>query len=225
MDQSIISRITAKIGVALLALALVDLIYINYWVVKSQRSISRENSVDTSSTERTVDQEGLSGIPSPDTSALQSPSSVPVSSPAVETRMVETKTIVEKESQTIVQTAQKEIFIPLGSGSTKSNSYVDLGGMQVSIDTSKYSAIDTVNFEGSIRVEGGNGKMYARLYQKDVGGMLGSEISTSSATGVLGTSSSFQLPSGNRVYTVQAKTDLVEFPAYVDGARIKITLK
>lgn len=199
-----------KIGVAILALALVDLLYINYWMVKSQNTGLGVSGSET----RTIDKEFS---PSPPASVSASPN--------VETKTVETKTVVEKQTQTIVQTAQKEIFIPLGSGSTQSNSYVDLGGLQVSIDTTKYSAIDSVAFEGSIRVQGGNGKMYARLYQKDVGGVIGSEISTSSATGTLGSSSSFQLQSGNRVYTVQAKTDLVEFPAYIDSARLKIILK
>ncbi|MDP2632155.1 MAG: hypothetical protein Q8P25_00330 [Candidatus Curtissbacteria bacterium] len=208
----------AKIGVAILALALTDLIYINYWMVRNSR-------IETSS-QRPVETDIVSS-PSPDIGSSPSPLVSPSSTPTTpaETKVVETKTVVEKQTQTIVQTAQKEIFIPLGSGSTKSNSYVDLGGLQVNIDTTKYSPIDSVIFESSIRVEGGNGKMYARLYQKDVGGVIGSEISTSSAGGILGSSSSFLLPTGNRVYTVQAKTDLVEFPAYVDGARVKITLK
>lgn len=212
----------AKIGVAILALALMDLVYINYWMVKSRGQASRDlRPVETISVASpSADVVSVSNSPLPSVN----PSSSTSTSPA-ETKTVETKTVVEKQTQTIVQTAQKEIFIPLGSGSTKSNSYTDLGGLQVNIDTTKYSPIDSVIFESSIRVEGGNGKMYARLYQKDVGGVIDSEISTSSATGTLGSSSSFLLPTGNRVYTVQAKTDLVEFPAYVDGARVKITLK
>ena len=210
MDQSIISRVTAKIGVAILALALVDLIYINYWVLHQSSDIGGRISDDS----RIKTQ----AFPLPSTVA--SPTSIPAGSPTVET-----KTVVEKESKTIVQTAQKEIFIPIGSGKTFSNSYVDLPGLQVSIDTTKYSPIESVIFEATIKVQDGNGKVYARFYQKDVGGVGGSEISSSSANGVLGSSSSFLLPSGNRVYTVQAKTDLVEYAASVENARVKITLK
>jgi len=218
VDKSFFSGMLTKIGIAILALSLADLVFINYWMIRNSRT-------ETSS-QRPVETDIVSS-PSPDIDDSPSPSasSFSTSTTPAETKVVETKTVVEKQTQTIVQTAQKEIFIPVGSGSTKSNSFVDLAGLQVSVDTTKYSPIDSVIFEGSIRVEGGNGKMYARLYQKDVGGVIGSQISTSSAAGVLGSSSSFLLPTGNRVYTVQAKTDLVEFPAYVDNARVKITLK
>ena len=212
-----LSGISTKIGVAILALALADLLYINYWILSNQK-------LDAAGTKPNDTRVVAEYSPSPSASASPLISPSPLGGGSAEKTIVE-KTIVEKQTQTVVQTAQKEIFIPLGSGSTKSDSYIDLGGLQVNIDTTKYAPIQSVIFEASIRVEGGNGKMYARLYQKDVGGVIGSEISTSSGVGTLGSSSSFLLPTGNRVYTVQAKTDLVEFPAYVDGARIKITLK
>jgi len=206
---------TAKIGAAILALALLDLVYINYWVVK-QDSVNRES--------RQV--ETITASPQPSASPLSSPDSSPIAKNSADTKTIETKTVVEKEIQTIVQTAQKEIFVPIGSGSTKSSSYVDLSGLEVSVDTTKYSGIDSVVFEGSIWVQDGNGKVNAQLYNKtDSHPVWNSQISTSSANGVLTTSSKINLDSGNKIYRVQAKTDLVEYAAHVDGARIKITLK
>ena len=215
MNDSLIARITTKIGVAILVLALVDLIYINYWVVKSDNFRS-SNQGDVN---RSVE---LIASPSPSTSLR------PVASPSASGApvTVETKTVVEKETQTIVQTAQKEIFIPIGSGSTKNNSYIDLAGLTVAIDSSKYSAIDSVIFEASIWVDGGNGKVFAQLYNKTDGHPVwNSEISTSLSSGVLIDSSKINLDSGNKTYVVQAKTNLVEFAGHMENARIKITLK
>lgn len=211
------SKIFTKIVIAVLVLSLADLIFLNYWVLSNQKQETRnlkENGV------RAVTEASVS--PSPEASS--SPSSA--ASPVVETKTVETKTVVEKETQTIVQTAQKEVFIPIGTGSTKKNSYEDLPGLEVSIDTNKYSNIESVVFEASIWVQDGNGKVYTQLYNKTDGHPVwNSEISSSSAKGVLTTSPKITLSSGNKTYKIQAETDLVEFAGHVDNARVKITLK
>lgn len=216
MDQSLASRTFSKIAVAILALALIDLLYLNWWVIKNQKSNIKDQKLEQA---RTVE-----AIPSPTPEV--SPTSSPTGEPKTETKTVETKTIVEKETQTIVQTAQKEIFIPTGSGSTKKNSYDDLAGLEVTVDTGKYSAIESVVFEASIWVQDGNGKMFAQLYNVgDKHPVWNSEISTNSAKGTLATSSKITLDAGARTYQVQAKTNLTEFAAHVENARIKITLK
>lgn len=215
MEQSLLSRILSKIAVAILVLALLDLLYLNWWVIKNQRSNSKDQKLEQT---RTVE-----AIPSP-TPEVSPPSDV--SEPKTEIKTVETKTVVERETQTIVQTAQKEIFIPVGTGSTKSNSYFDLPGLEVTIDTGKYAAIESVVLEASIWVQDGNGKMFAQLYNVgDKHPAWNSEISTSSAKGTLATSSKITLDNGSRTYQVQAKTNLTEFAAHVENARIKITLK
>lgn len=214
MNDSLLSRITVKIGIAILALALVDLVYINYWIAKSD-NLRGSNQTEVNRSVNLAPSASPFPTPTPD---------MPKSSPVV--TIVESKTVVERETQTIVQTAQKEIFIPIGSGSTKSSNYTDLAGLSVTIDTSKYSAIDSVIFEASGWVDGGNGKAFAQLYNKTDGHPVwNSEISTSSPNGVLLDSSKINLDSGNKTYTVWAKTNLVEFAAHADNARIKITLK
>ena len=218
MNNLLLSKIFSKLIIAIVIIALADLIYLNWWVVKNG-NLSFENQ---GSTEVRV----VGTVPSPLPSPISSPSESAKEEVDEEVKVVEIETIVEKETQTIVQTAQKEIFIPVGTGSTKSNSYTDLPGLEVTIDTNKYSAIESVVFEGSIWVQDGNGKVFAQLYNKtDKHPVWNSEISTSSAVGVLSTSSQINLDNGNKTYQVQAKTNLTSFAAHVDNARIKITLK
>lgn len=214
MDDSFASRIFAKIAIAILVLALADLLYLNYWAISVN---SRQLTVDSSQNGQIVT------LPSPDPDASPSPSPIVSDSPKT---IVEKETVVEKETQTIVQTAQKEIFIPIGSGSTKNKDYIDLPGLEVTIDTAKYGVIESVVFESSIWVQDGNGKMYAQLYNKtDSHPVWNSELSTSSASGVLTTSPAITLDSGSKTYKVQARTNLVEYAAHVENARVKITLK
>lgn len=216
MEQSLLSRILSKIAVAILVLALFDLLYLNWWVIKSQKSKVESQNLEPA--------RAVEAIPSPTPEASPIPS--PVSEPKTETKTVETKTVVERETQTIVQTAQKEIFIPIGTGSTKKNSYDDLAGLEVTVDTGKYSAIESVVFEASVWVQDGNGKAFAQLYNvSDKHPVWNSEISTNSAKGVLTTSAKITLDGGARIYQVQAKTNLTEFAAHVENARLKITLR
>lgn len=220
MDESLAGRIFSKLVIAIFVIALVDLIYLNWWVLNNQES--RVKSQSLLQGQGGQDQETL-GSPSP--TAVVTPS--PLASPETKTEVkTETKTVVEKQTQTVIQTAQKEIFIPMGSGSTTSKLFADLNGTDVTIDTSKYSTIDNVIFEASIRVEGGNGKATAKITNvTDNNPLIESEISTTSGTASVKTSGKIPIPQGVKTYRVQAKTDLENFPAIVGNARIKITLK
>ena len=186
--------------------ALVDLVYLNWWVLKGQRT-EQTSAVDTS--------------PSPTPEASGSPSLTP--SP---TTIVEKETIVQKETQTIVQTSQKEIFIPIGTGSTLKQTYTDLSGAQVTVDRGKYGPIEAAYFEASIRVEGGNGKASVQLYNKTlVRPVWFSELVNSTSTSTYLTSPKITLDSGSNAYVVQAKTAFENWPAYVESSRIRIILK
>lgn len=220
------SRILGKIGLAILAVALVDLLFLNYWVLNNDRF---NNLREVGGKNRNVDVVSTSsaGI----TPVFESPAPSPSTQPNVKT--VETslpagkqETVVEKQTQTIVQTAQKEIFVPMGSGLSNSNTFADLFGVEVTIDTSKYSAIDSVVFEASLWVEGGNGQAVARIKNvTDSNPYIESQISNNSSTGTVKTSGKIPFPPGQKTYRVQAKTDITNFAAHVDNARIKITLK
>ena len=212
----------SKIGVAILAIALVDLGFLNYWVVKNDKLVTnvvtalsaRQNDGTKSATDSSKTQAGESE---------PSPSPTPVLVPAKE----KTSTVSDTpKTPTVVQNAQKEIFIPLGSGSTKSQTYAELAGLQVTIDFPKYQGIDSMVFEASVWVDGGNGRGWGELYNVDDKTLLiESQISSPTGTASLMTSGRVPIPGGAKTYKVYAKTDLTDYAAHVDNARIRITLK
>ncbi|OGD90506.1 hypothetical protein A3E11_02530 [Candidatus Curtissbacteria bacterium RIFCSPHIGHO2_12_FULL_38_37] len=214
MEEGSSRSIIAKLGVAILVIALIDLFFLNYWVLKSGKLKVESGKSDEV---REIELEAsLSPVESNSTH-----SSSPAPPPAGAT---ETTTIVEKE--TVIQTAQKEIFIPIGSGSLKKKDWDDIAGLEVTIDTTKYREIDSIIFEATIWPEGGNGRAYARLKNiSDSNPLVESQISHAGATGELKTSGNIPMPSGSKKYGVQAKTDIENFEAHVENARIKITLR
>ncbi len=209
MESSLLSKILAKIGIAILAVALFDLVYLNYLTFKNDGVKQGARTVDIKPTPAPA------ASPQPVASGQPSPSSQVSSTP-----------VTTSTQQTIVQTAQKEIFIPVGDGSTSSNSYTNLSGAQVAVDSSNYSGIASADFEASVWVTGGNGRAYAQLYNVTAGHPVwNSEITTSSASGVLLVSGPITLDGGQNTYQIQAKTNLTEFPTNVRTGRIKIVLK
>lgn len=220
MDDSLPSRIFTKLGVAILAVALLDLAFVNWVIIKDQKAqIAKNGTTREASAEKTADVSTSSQEASP------SPSPSPETQ-SKEVSVSDTKTIIQKETQTIVQTAQKEIFIPMGSGSTNSGTFSDIAGTDVTIDTAKYSQIDSVVFEASIWVVGGNGRAWAQITNVgDKNPLIESQISGTTGTGEVKASGKIPFPSGAKTYRIQAKTDITNFAAHVDNARLKITLK
>ncbi|GEM_PF-1538070 len=219
MDDGQLSKLLTKLGLAILILAVFDLGYINWWVLKKSQDLRTEGKTVKSGFILKQDSPGSSPI------IVSSPSPTSAQSKSDE-KIVESKTVVEKQTQVVIQNAQKEIFIPIGSASIKNGTYTDLAGLEITIDTDKYPKIESAVFEASINVEGGNGRMYAQLYNAtDKHPVWFSELSTSSSASVFSTSKSITLDTGIRTYRVQAKTDITDFSANVNNARIKITLK
>ncbi len=225
MEQSLASRILAKTGLAILTLALFDLFFLNWWILTKS-----DLNVNAPQTQPATGKTDVLPSQAPSTD-YPSPSSTPIASATPQTsenppQNATTQTVIQKETQTIIQTPQKEIFIPLGSGSTKSNSFSDLSGVEVSIDTTKYPPIDYMVFQASIWVTGGNGKVWARIINvNDNNPFFESEISSSSATGEYRTSAKIPFVYGPKTYRVQAKTDITDYAANVSNAMIKIVLK
>lgn len=219
MDNSLPSRIFTKLGVAILVVALLDLAFVNWVIIKDQKEQSAKNGElamrDEVGTETSERPESPSPPSTPDPKAKEIAASEP-NSPSVG----------QKETQTIVQTAQKEIFIPMGTGSTNSGTFTDLAGTDVTVDTTKYSQIDSVVFEASIWVTGGNGRAWAQITNvNEKNPLIESQITGTSGTGEVKASGKIPFPSGAKTYRIQAKTDITNFAAHVDNARLKITLK
>lgn len=219
MEESLLSKIAAKIGIAIFVIAIVDIIYINWWIFKSDKTSSQ--SVQNTSQAKIIK------VESPEPAAVSSPAtpSQNQTAPTPDARL-QPQTIIEKETKTVIQNANKEIFIPLGSGSTFSYSFSDLSGTDITVDTSKYPGIDSVVFEASVWVNGGNGRAYAQLYNvNDKNPFFESQISNNTGSGVVKTSTKIPIPSGQKTYRIQAKTDITQYAAHVDNARLKITLR
>ena len=228
MDDSLPSKIFTKLGVAILVVALLDLAFVNWVIIKDQKAQNLEN--------RQISQEKTTAEETLETEISTSPSPEPeLSSQSKESDGSESKTIVETpnqngsgqaSTQTIIQTAQKEIFIPMGSASTTSGTFTDLAGTDVTVDTAKYSQIESVVFEVSIWVTGSNGRAWAQITNvNEKNPLIESQISGTSGTGEVKASGKIPFPSGAKTYRIQAKTDITNFAAHIDNARLKITLK
>lgn len=221
MEQSFLKSILVKIAFAILVLALIDLGFLNWWVLtQSKESKVASTAADLRDVSGEVEQQNegqTSPTPTPNGASKSAATPTP-------TTIIKEQTTVQQN--TVVQTAQKEFFIPIGDGSTQSDSYVNLPGVQVTINSANYTGILSVDFEANIWVTNGNGIMYAQLYNLTDGHPVwNSEISTNSGSGVLTVSAPITLDSGQKTYVVQAKTGLTNFPANVSTARVHILLK
>lgn len=210
------SKIFIKMGIALFILAMVDLVFVNYWILQNQKANTQVTAVIDVKNE-TQKKEYSNEVVSPTPLASPSPSSEPPD---------EVKTIVPKETKTVVQTAQKEIFIPLGSGSVSTSGFSDISGTDVTVDFSKYLNIDYMVFEASVWVLYGNGRAYGQVKNvTDKNPFVESQITSNSSSGEVKTSGRLPIPSGVKTFRMIAKTDITDFPAHLDNARLKIVLK
>lgn len=218
MDKSALSGILQKLIFAIFAIVLVDIVYLNWWMFKNDMN-QKPVEITTEATPTTAPSASPIMTDSAEIRLSPSPTTAPV------TQKAPPQTIIER-TQTVVQNAQKEIFIPIGSGFGSNGEYTDVAGLQVTIDTTKYSTIESAVFEGSIWVEGGNGKAYAKLYNvDDKNPIFESQIASTSGLATHQTSNNIHMPYSTKTYRVQVKTDLTQYPAHIENARIKITLK
>lgn len=221
MDEASAGSIFSKIIVAIFVLAIVDLLFINWWILKKSDSLNTLPVADNTFVDRAVPEPASS--PSPLENESESLTEGTVVSPTPTPSGNLSSGTTEK---VVVQTPNKEIFIPMGSGQTKSKTFADLYGVEIVIDTTKYSEIDYVAFEASVWVEDGNGRAWAQIKNvTDNNPLIESQVSNPTSTPTLKTSGKIPIPSGSKTYRVQAKTDLEQFAAHVENARLKIVLK
>ncbi|KKR78192.1 MAG: hypothetical protein UU23_C0002G0019 [Candidatus Curtissbacteria bacterium GW2011_GWA1_40_9] len=223
MEDTNAGGIFSKIVIAIFILAILDLVFINWWILN--KSESRVTQV-IENTNTTKDAGADSSLPiteqiheNDENSSAKNADLEPSPSPVSSTSKSVSETV-------IIQTPNREIFIPLGSGQSTNTSFADLAGLEVNIDTTKYSAIDSVTFEASIWVEGGNGRAWSQIRNvSDNNPLIESQISNPTSTPTLKTSGKIPMPSGSKTYRVQAKTEIEQYPAHVDNARLKIVLR
>ncbi len=114
------------------------------------------------------------------------------------------------------------IYIPLGSGGLIADTnWVTLSTFQISLDPAQYPGYTNMQLEVTIRLNQPGGTLYARLYNLSSGSATSSEITTTSTSEQLVSSSGFSLSTGTKTYVLQAKTSDGS-QAFLDYARIKV---
>jgi hypothetical protein len=115
----------------------------------------------------------------------------------------------------------KEVYIPLGSGTTKNQEWVD-GGGQAYIDTGAY-VIKEVYFEASLRSN--SGEAGARLVNKNENEIVsGSEIYVSSSVPTLVRSGKLNLPAGNKLYGIQLRSQTQQ-DVFMENAKVRLLVQ
>lgn len=116
----------------------------------------------------------------------------------------------------------REYFVPLGIGSSNAGDWTSIPALGATIDPSDYGNIVDARFEITIRVPTGNETVWVRLIQiGNYSNVNGSEMNMSGGTPVVLVSAPISFLPGQNFYQVQMKTQL-QYPAYVDQARIRI---
>lgn len=225
MENSFASRIVAKIAIAIFIIAALDLVFVNWWIIKSNKQ-DLASVVTETATNKSVDGSEISDKASASPAATPKMAEVQIEKTNTSPKQSPSPVMQTTVAQTVVQTANREIFIPMGAGQSNSGTFADIAGTEVTIDTIKYSAIDYVVFEASVWVDGGNGRAWAQIKNvNDNNPLIESQISNPTSTATSKTSGHIPIPSGAKTYIVQAKTDMTDFAAHIGNARLKIVLK
>lgn len=144
------------------------------------------------------------------------PTEIPTNTPTPE--------YIHKNQETVTTTVTREIYIPVGSGSTKSSSWDALEGIEVNIDTNKYGYIKEAYFQAALRIPTANGEVRAKLYNEtDKHDVWFSEVSSAGATGII-KEAKITVDKGAKLYRVYLKSTL-EAEAVLDLARIKLIVE
>lgn len=118
--------------------------------------------------------------------------------------------IPQSNSSSQTNNQVKEYFVTIGSGTGASDTWQDVPGLQVTIDSSRYGKIKAAYYEVSVYVPNTNQIVYVRLYDvTDDHQVWYSDLTFNNAgTAQTQTSQPIVLESGNKTYKVQMKTEL-----------------
>lgn len=131
--------------------------------------------------------------------------------------------IIQTQNSAPSQSATKEYFVPLGSGSNTASDWEDIPGANAYIDSNAYGKIKTVTFEVSLYTPTGNQTAYARLYNvTDKHPVWYSDVSIEGGLAQTKISKGITLDAGSKLYQVQMKTQL-QARTNLENARVHIT--
>ena len=154
-----------------------------------------------------------------------SPSCITAIESATASALISTSKPISPKTPAKTTGLPKDYFIPLGTGFTQDNNWVNVGGTDITIDPADYGKIKQVIFQASMRIPVANGTMYARLYNvTDNHPVWYSDVSTGEGLSTMVSSANITLDPGSKLYRVQIKTSL-QYPSYLDFSRIKITIQ
>lgn len=119
-------------------------------------------------------------------------------------------------------TGSEEYYITLGTGTSSSDTWSDVGGVSAYVDSSKYKNIKTVTFEASVVIPTGNQTAYVQLYNATAKHPVWfSQVSLQGGQPQLLISKPITLDPGSNLYQVQMMTQL-KYPAVLTQSRIHI---
>lgn len=119
----------------------------------------------------------------------------------------------------------KEVYIPLGQGTTASQEWAEISGAEVVIDKANFFGIKSVIFEASLRIPTGNGRVYAKLFDVNAKhDVWFSEVSVEGSHSKREESAPIVLSPGRALYRIKMKSTM-GYEAVLDQARLKIILQ
>lgn len=129
---------------------------------------------------------------------------------------------LEKATPQMVSSSQTTVYIPLGSGGYWGNTdWYSLAEYEISLDPSNYPGYKGMQLEVIFRLAEAVGTGYVRLFNVTDNSAVSGELSTTSTTYGLKTTSSFTLSSGSKTYKLQIKSSQGK-DLYIQSARIKV---
>lgn len=145
------------------------------------------------------------------------------------TKIEETTLAVNKTASSVgntggtTQSTQRELYIPLGSGTNSSDDWEDVDGLRALVDPATYGRIKSVHFEVSVNVANARQIVYVRLYNEtDKHPVWFSEIVFQADNPpTFQESSPITLDPGYKSYKVQMKTQL-KYTTNLNSSRIRI---
>ncbi len=118
----------------------------------------------------------------------------------------------------------KELYVPLGTGTTKSSNWDDLPGAEVLLNRDNYSEIKQVTLEVFMHIPTGNGRIYVKLFNVTDGHDVWFSEVWSEGDKIAKKTANINLDPGQKLYRLMAKSSM-SYEAVVDSARIKIVTK
>lgn len=232
-----------------LLIALIPVLSLGGWVVYSNYKSSHLESPTEQSREiqepvevpKTLPEETSTSNPtinSKTISTLDNPNPTPKAQPqtqssslldakvaALETVVNDLKLKVanlEKATPAPLSSSKTTVYIPLGSGGFWGNSdWYSLAEYEISLDPANYPGYTGMQLEVIFRLAEASGTGYVRLYNVTDNSAISAEITTTSTSFGLKTTSSFTLPGGTKTYRLQIKSSGGK-DLYIQSARIKV---